>query len=339
MAAISIYILVVLGVTCLVALIAVLANYLKYKRHVSRVMNGEEAPSEKRISSPGETALAIFIILMLIWNGFALVQFSILNNDLDNMQRRMNEISRDLTIYTNDINEQIARGSSLVRDSRVVQGDIDSENLNFVMDFEVRLKEFTDSTEVYLNYGNRRVRMERSGDTYTAPMTVGLGEYVFDFATVEIINNGVTRIDTIYDTPTGPIWRDFLPEVYASKLPWDVKQKEGSVTIKDEMKFRLLERSESVSLKKAYLVTELNGSEIARQEIAISGTDDEVTIPFGKTYDLKDGEVLAFYSIAESDIGLSFKTLLVTYAGKGGDATDLPCMLLLDENGSVMFSE
>ena len=339
MAAISIYILVVLGVTCLVALIAVLANYLKYKRHVSRVMNGEEAPSEKRISSPGETALAIFIILMLIWNGFALVQFSILNNDLDNMQRRMNEISRDLTVYTNDINEQIARGSSLVRDSRVAQGDIDSENLNFVMDFEVRLKEFTDSTEVYLNYGNRRVRMERSGDTYTAPMTVGLGEYVFDFATVEIINNGVTRIDTLYDTPTGPVWKDFLPQVYASKLPWEVMQKNGKVEIKDEMKFRMVERSESVHMTAAYLVIDINGTEIERQPITLSSYEDEYTIKIAKTYELKSTDILTFYTITETDLGLSYKALMLTYGGEDVDENDVPAEQLLDADGSLLYSE
>ena len=339
MATISIFILVIFGVTGLAALIALLVYYARYRRHISRVMNGEEASSDKRISSPSETALSVLIILLLVWNGFSLVQFSIVNNELNDMEYRMTQISRDLTIYSNEINDQISRSGSLVREAYFVQNEIDKAKREFVMDFEVRLKEFSDSTEVYLNYDNQRIRMEKDGDKFTASANIRLGECVYDFATVEIINNGITRIDTLDDTPTGPVWKDFLPQVYASKLPWEIKQKNGKVEIKDEMKFRMVERSENIHMTAAYLVTEINGTEIERQPISLSSYDDEYTIKIAKTYDLKSTDILTFYTITETDLGLSYKSLMVTYGGEDVTENNVSAEQLLDSDGSVLYSE
>ena len=336
MATISIFILVILGISCLTALIAVLVYYLRYKRHISRVMNGEEVPNEKRISSPAETALSILIILLLVWNGFSLVQFSIVNNELNELRSKMNDISRDISTYSHEMEESIANSGSLVRDFQFIANSLDRQTLSFTYDIEVNLKEYRNDTEVYLNYGSDRIRMEKNGGKYTASMTVRLGECIFDYAYVEIINDGMTRIDTLQGTPTGPVWKDFLPQVYMSKAPWDIKEKKDSVTIKDDMKFRMVTKESNVTMTAAYLVTEVNGSEIDRQKLDISSPWMEVTVPVGKTYELKDGDVLAFYTITETDLGISYKSVMFTY---GDDNGQIPYEQLFDSDGSILYSE
>jgi len=336
MATISIFILVILGISCLTALIAVLVYYLRYRRHVSRVMNGEEAPNEKRITSPAETALSILIILLLVWNGFSLVQFSIVNNELNELRSKMNDISSDISTYSHEIEESIANSGSLVRDFQFIASSLDRQTLSFTYDIEVNLKEYRNDTEVYLNYGSDRIRMEKNGGKYTASMTVRLGECIYDYAYVEIISDGVTRIDTLQGTPTGQVWKDFLPQVYMSKAPWEIKEKNGSVTIKDDMKFRMVTRASDVAMTAAYLVTELNGSEIERQKLDINTPQDEVTVPIGKTYELKDGDVLAFYTVTETDLGISYKSVMFT---QGDDNGNIPYEQLIDSDGSILYSE
>ena len=336
MATISIFILVILGISCLAALIAVLVYYIRYRRHISRVMNGEEAPNEKRITSPGETALSILIILLLVWNGFSLVQFSIVNNDLNNIRSKMTDISRDLSIMEHELSDKIDNSGSIVRDFQFIENSLDRQTLSFTYDIEVNLKEYRNDTEVYLNYGYNRIRMEKADGKYTTSMTVRLGECIYDYAYVEIINDGVTRIDTLQGTPTGPVWKDFLPQVYMSKAPWEIKEKKGSVTIKDDMKFRMVTRASDVAVTAAYLVTELNGSEIGRQKLDISTPQDEVTVPIGKTYELKDGDVLAFYTITETDLGISYKSVMFT---QGNDDGSIPYEQLIDSDGSILYSE
>ena len=336
MATISIFILAILGISCLTALIAVLVYYLRYRRHVSRVMNGEEAPNEKRITSPAETALSILIILLLVWNGFSLVQFSIVNNELNELRSKMNDISSDISTYSHEMEESIANSGSLVRDFQFIASSLDRQTLSFTYDIEVNLKEYRNDTEVYLNYGSDRIRMEKNGGKYTASMTVRLGECIFDYAYVEIISDGMTHIDTLQGTPTGQVWKDFLPQVYMSKAPWEIKEKNGSVTIKDDMKFRMVTRASDVAMTAAYLVTELNGSEIERQKLDISTPQDEVTVPIGKTYELKPGDVLAFYTVTETDLGISYKSVMFT---QGDDNGNIPYEQLIDSDGSILYSE
>ena len=336
MATISIFILAILGISCLTALIAVLVYYLRYRRHVSRVMNGEEAPNEKRITSPAETALSILIILLLVWNGFSLVQFSIVNNELNELRSKMNDISSDISTYSHEMEESIANSGSLVRDFQFIASSLDRQTLSFTYDIEVNLKEYRNDTEVYLNYGSDRIRMEKNGGKYTASMTVRLGECIYDYAYVEIISDGMTHIDTLQGTPTGQVWKDFLPQVYMSKAPWEIKEKNGSVTIKDDMKFRMVTRASDVAMTAAYLVTELNGSEIERQKLDISTPQDEVTVPIGKTYELKPGDVLAFYTVTETDLGISYKSVMFT---QGDDNGNIPYEQLIDSDGSILYSE
>ena len=336
MTTISIFILAILGISCLTALIAVLVYYLRYRRHVSRVMNGEEAPNEKRITSPAETALSILIILLLVWNGFSLVQFSIVNNELNELRSKMNDISSDISTYSHEMEESIANSGSLVRDFQFIASSLDRQTLSFTYDIEVNLKEYRNDTEVYLNYGSDRIRMEKNGGKYTASMTVRLGECIYDYAYVEIISDGMTHIDTLQGTPTGQVWKDFLPQVYMSKAPWEIKEKNGSVTIKDDMKFRMVTRASDVAMTAAYLVTELNGSEIERQKLDISTPQDEVTVPIGKTYEIKPGDVLAFYTVTETDLGISYKSVMFT---QGDDNGNIPYEQLIDSDGSILYSE
>ena len=339
MTAISIYILVVLGVTCLVALIAVLASYLKYKRHVSRVMNGEEAPSEKRISSPGETALAIFIILMLIWNGFSLVQFSLLHNDLDELTSKVNSLSRDLTVYNSDLEHKIEESSSLIRTYEFIQNDIDKADRSVTYDVQISLKEYREDTQVTLNYAGQIIPLTKQNDCFKGSLTLKLWETIYDFATAEITSGGVTRVDTLWDSSTGPLWKDYLPHVYASKLPWEISEKNGKVSIKDDMKFRMLVRDESISVTKAYVVTEINGKEVDRQEINISPADEEVSIPFKVSYDLKSSDTFAIYTLTETSLGFTYKSIMWYYEEDGRNIDSLPGEQLLDADGTVLFSE
>ena len=231
MTALSIYILIVLGVSGLVALIAVLANYLKYKRHVSRVMSGEEAPTEKRISSPGETALAIFIILMLLWNGFALVQFSLLHNDIDELTSKVNSLSRDLTVYNSGLERMIEESGSLIRSSEFIQHDIDKADRSVTFDVRISLKEYREDTQVALNYAGRRIPIAKQDDCFVGTLTLKLWETISDMATAEITSGGVTRVDTLWDSTTGPLWKGYLPHVYASKLPWKLPVRKSSLWI------------------------------------------------------------------------------------------------------------
>ncbi len=339
MTALSIYILVILGVSCLAALIAVLVNYLKYKRHISKVMNGEEAPSEKRISSPGETALAIFIVLMLLWSGFALVQFSLLHNDIESLTSKVNSLSRDLALDNAGLERKIEESTSLVRTYEFIQRDIDKTDKSVTFDLELALKEYREDTQVTLNYAGQSIQLTKQGECFTGSLTLKLWETVYDCAAAEITSGGVTRVDTLWNSVTGPLWKDYMPQVYASKLPWDVNGKNGKVSIKDDMKFRMLVRDESIEMTKAYVVTEINGKEVARQEINISPADEEVSIPFNVSYDLKSSDTFAIYTLTENNLGFTYKSIMWYYEADGRDLIDLPGELLLDSDGTVLYSE
>ena len=75
MAAMATWILIILVVSIISAVIYMTVKYIKYKNHINKVLNGVEDTS-KRISSPGESVMAVLIFLLILWNAINLTQIS-----------------------------------------------------------------------------------------------------------------------------------------------------------------------------------------------------------------------------------------------------------------------
>ena len=98
MTAMATWIIIILIISILTAITIMAVKYIKYRNHINKVLNGVE-DKNKRISSPGESVMAVLIFLLILWNAINLTQISIMQNSINGLNSKIDEMKRDNSIY------------------------------------------------------------------------------------------------------------------------------------------------------------------------------------------------------------------------------------------------
>ena len=334
MAAMATWILIILVVSIISAVIYMTVKYIKYKNHINKVLNGVEDTS-KRISSPGESVMAVLIFLLILWNAINLTQISFMQNTINGLNSKIDELKRDTSIYMDDISTKLDDISSPIYDAELIVGDFNRDSLTVNLLFKVKLREFTDSTTLSLTFGTHDIELKKDGDCYTGTLEVGLFEECSDIPVVSIINGEVTTLAEVHAFWCGPFWVDVLPNTAISRAPYEVKDKNGKLSFDSEIWLTKDSWNDGVNVTHVYFTKELNGVETSREEISPDELNDTKVIKLKESYDLKDGDVLSFYVITENDLGYSVKRLIWEY----GNTNESIGHTVYDADGNVVFSD
>ena len=77
MASLGVFVFVIVAISLIAAAVVLGVKYVRYRRHISNVLNGVEEKG-KRISSPGDAVSWVLVALLILWNGINLTQISLL---------------------------------------------------------------------------------------------------------------------------------------------------------------------------------------------------------------------------------------------------------------------
>ena len=207
-ASISMFVIVLLAL----AVIVIIVSILLYNRRLDRVVRGEDHDTHTSIPEPGTTVSATYKVILM---GIVLISFftissmngkiSSLQNDIRSLQASQSQLGAQITSLEQQIEEQDRTVSSCTWE--IVETDLEKRTAD--LQYTVLLKQFSDSTEVALRLGNRKVELLRSeGDYFTGQFTADLfGEY--GEASLLITENGLTTTEQA-DFPAELFW-DVLP--------------------------------------------------------------------------------------------------------------------------------
>jgi hypothetical protein len=345
MASMARIIIIIVVLSLIVAAIILATKYLKYRRHINDVLNGVEDKS-KRISSPESTLIGVLIVILILWNGINLGMITSLQSSVNNLSNKISDLNRDMSIYSEDIAGRFKYVNSVVCSSNVVFVGVDMDSRTVELETEVKLRQFSDDTKATLFYGPHEVEMKNKGNgTFTATVNYGIFDVCEGDPTVVVETDGVKNAAELETFYYGPFWNDLFPEIYAAKLPWDVKLKNGHLTIKDEMWFLRLEGKDILHETEAYLVGEINGNEVSRTKLDIDqiSFDKHLTVNVDEEYDLGPSDAFAYYIETKNSAGFTLKRLAWYYVANSSDDCmgyyDFPADVIFDSNGKILFSE
>ena len=344
MASMARIVIIVIIISLLVAAIILAVKYLRYRHHINDVLNGVEDKS-KRISSPESTLIGVLIVLLILWNGINLTQVSMLQSSINNLNDRISGMERDLSIYSEDIGAKLKNINSPVLSETMYVNGFDTDKHLVKLSWEITLNRYSDDTKATLIYDSFEVPLTTSENgVFTGALDYDIFDVCDGVSQIIVERNGEKEIAPLDEGYYGPFFNDLLPEVYASKVPWDASWKNGKLKIDDEMWFLLKANKDGIDYTGATLIATINGSEVDRYEIGEVSESQRYTININKEYDLAEGDIFAYYIETRNTAGYTERTNAWYYLGtkNGNEAdwySDLPTIQVFDDNGNLMFSE
>lgn len=316
MAAVGLYIVVILFLSLIAAAIILGVKYFKYKRHISNVLNGVEE-KKARISSPGETVSWVLVAILILWNGINLTQISFMQSTMNTLQDQVAQLNRDYTIYSQDLSYRIDNISSPVSYAEMIL-DRYEEKDTVVFKLKLILKEYSDNTAVSVKFGDNVTEMTGNDGTFTGEARFNMFNAPIDSPLVIVKEGDICKTAEVEEFSVGPIWTDILPGIYAQKLPYDVKCKGNTFTIDSDMWIAKEPYKDGIEMTEAYILFEINAEPVERISIDLAELEnsDKVVIPIKRKYDVKPGDDFVIYTVVENTLGYSVKTFEWSYRMK-----------------------
>lgn len=172
--------------------------------------------------------LIFLVIVLIVLQIFTLVRINWINNRMDNLDSRLSNSAMDtrdtLSNLSYTIEQQLAEGASIIDSYSYACGALNEDDLTIDLTFTVAPKELAEDTTAMLEINGKNTVMERSGDSFSAAMNVGLFDSILQ-PKVIFERNGVRQQESI-DMSLEPRY-EALPQLYA----W-LERKGGSTTFK-----------------------------------------------------------------------------------------------------------
>lgn len=294
-------------------------------------------------------ALIIVLAVMLI---VAFAKIEELNDEIFHLtntyNNRINSMNYEIAAIYDNVEEQLKKQASLFSSVEFSYGDFDPENATAEVNITVVPKALTEDTHISVSLGDHTSNLSREENCFSTTISVGLFEThdVYPLATVTSGGESKTELlDSVYITY---LWSEFLPTVNAS-IEASEKLSNGQVKIDGTLFVNCDQKYDGVWLEKVSLVTEINGNEIAREDVTdrikfdaqSKIADSSLEAPFSKTYPYTEGEMLSVYIVAEDSAGFVHKTLAYSfYLLDGAQAEQVVTVMgeaIYDKEGNALY--
>ena len=344
MASLGVFVFVIVAISLIAAAVVLGVKYVRYRRHISNVLNGVEEKG-KRISSPGDAVSWVLVALLILWNGINLTQISLLQSSVNSLNSRISDMQRDMSINATDISYKLEQIYSPVKYASMSLERLD-EDMTAHFELTLELKEYSDDTKVSVRYGEKSYDLTGTNGVYTGEVERGLFEEPCGIPSTIVSENGVNKVASVPEFEINALWEELLPSVYASKLPHEAKYSHGVFKIDSEMWVNKVYYKDGVDMTDAYVLVTINGEEVEKipLDLAILESQDKVVIDLNKKYDVKDGDLFVLYTVCENSLGYSvrqmewFYKMGARFPEDSDNISDMPYKTVYKSGGDVIIS-
>jgi len=269
---------------------------------------------ENRKKISWKTVVIVIMAGLLI---FCLAKINDMEADISNFQNMISGYQNQITNLQNEIDsiydnvdDQLKKEASLLSSVDYTMGELDIDTHTIPVTVKVVPKSLTADMQLSIQVSNETVAFEKNGDEFTATVSVNMFAAFDEFPMLSIISDGSTKTELMESVDLSTLYTSYLPTVYAYITPFD-EFKNGKLEIDAELQFDAKPTAidSDVVIVSVELVTEKNKKEIARNDITDKVDADYIHIPVKATYDVKYGDELCIYVVAEDSLGYTHKTL------------------------------
>ena len=262
----SISVFAVILITLAVGGMITIASIVAYRRHLDRVVSGQERNVHTRIVEPGSAMSMVLIGLLCIWVLTSLTKISALNSSIDQLRQEINNQRYWLGDRIEELEEKLDAQTAIISDYEFSFGAVDKEQRTVSMQFRVVLKSYDENSRVFLNFGTQSAELTNENGAFTGSIPVGLFQAYPNPPVLEVKTGSVTQTQTLEDCPYGTLAELCLPTLLNTMDEFTVKEdKQGNITVYGQVS--IMEEGnkvEGVSITGADVVMKLGEEEQKR---------------------------------------------------------------------------
>ena len=268
-------VLIILGLAALIGA----AVIILYRVKVNRALQGKESGAHIGVPAPSDTLSGLFRIVILILLIVICINLGKLNTLLQEIENVRDNVQNNNSFITSEIGSlkaDLAEINSRVYSYESDCTGIDVSDNTCTVRHTVRLKTFSDATEVFLTAGDdSEIKMTNTGlGRFEAELTAGLFSEMYYDPFITITENGTSSVETLSAySDEAYYWQMYIPSLSAQAGTGIELQEKvcriGTISAFSEYKH-------DYHIASARITVEKNGSEIDSMDV-LSSFD----VPFG----------------------------------------------------------
>ena len=340
-ASISIGIIIILLAAVLIGAIVIIL----YRRRANRVLQGERSGAHTSIPAPTDTINGLFkivTVVLLVWVCISMGRLSSIQSELETLKSLTQSNSFNLSGEMDRIKDEMKDMNSRVFSYSSSAGKVDTSDNTCIVKHTVKLKTFSDDTEVVFIAGNgTEVKMEKTGEgRYEAEVKTGLFEEYDTETGITIKENGVNVFEELQDERfygmSAAYWQMFIPSLM-SEFGIDTEYNTTGLNIRNINMFSNYKGEYHIASAK--VIMEKNGTEIDSIDALDSFNEayGEIIIPVDKEYTMAETDTIDAKLILVTEEGYTLEQLLfdrkdgryITYGNR---------FTITDKNGKQVLS-
>ena len=297
------------------------------------------------------TGIKLIVAALVIALTISFVQIGLLNERIDQLQNGihnqhqqfMNQIE---SIYTN-VDRQLKEEASLLSGIDAEYGEINLEDHTIDVTVKLVPKLISEDMKVSISINGRSADLIKSGSVFTSTIPVdiyNMGELML----MSIETATGTQTQYLSEIQVEYLWSERIPSLYYCDVSGQGSFTEGKYSFDGHIDINCSpsEQTPDVSFEKFVLVTELNGTEINREDITEDVMNYEA-YPHGVYWrdeykmecEAKEGDDVRIYLEATDSLGYLHRMLVHQWREQNGalaEAADAS-EYIYDSNGVQIF--
>ena len=297
------------------------------------------------------TGIKLFVAALVIALTISFVQICLLNERIDQLQNGMHNQHQQFmnqieSIYTN-VDQQLKEEASLLSGIDAEYGEINLEDHTIDVTVKLVPKLISEDMKVSISINGRSADLIKSGSVFTSTIPVdiyNMGELML----MSIETATGTQTQYLSEIQVEYLWSERIPSLYYCDVSGQGSFTEGKYSFDGHIDINCSpsEQTPDVSFEKFVLVTELNGTEINREDITEDVMNYEA-YPHGVYWrdeykmecEAKEGDDVRIYLEATDSLGYLHRMLVHQWREQNGalaEAADAS-EYIYDSNGVQIF--
>ena len=296
-------------------------------------------------------SIVIFILVIALIVAFAKIhalesEVDILRGDLSS---EISMLRDDMNSIYNNVDEMLQKEASLLSGWDVQFGEVDIEDHTVVANIMLVPKLISDDMKLKVSVNGRSAELIKTGNEFTGEIKMDLfNDEELLLLTIE--TDAGTQTQYVPEIQTQQLWVGRIPTLYYCDIFGDGRFGQGKYSLDASIDINCspLEETPGISFEKFVLVTELNGTEINREDIS----DDILnyqTYPHGVYFrdeyhmecEAEEGDELIIRLEATDTLGYVHKMILHRWKEQNGAVAEAinGSEFIYDSEGNLIYGK
>ncbi len=270
-------------------------------------------------------ALQLVVLVSLYSLNEKVERLLIVDNN-DYLYRGLDVLSNNIAQLEDKINQE----ATLISDSYLEIGEMDTKTLTYPLTFCVLPKTYTENSKLYLMLDNKKIALEKVGDIFKATIKAD-ATAVYQPTAIIIDNDGVLqsqKLDRKDNLEAEKHLYTMLPVIltrFEGNINYGDLTNNATALIKYNCTYKIYNQNNDLSekyqrqplnIESVKFIVSINDKQIETYDIpkAVQSDDDcDYLIEIDKSYELKENDIIKMTFVANIENGLIYEKIIEAY--------------------------